>query len=134
MLGQNHPLQILVAEDNSLNQKVITTMLAKLGYRADVVENGLEVLQAIQHQSYDLVLMDIRMPEIDGIEAVQAIRKKMGQRPYIIAVTANALQENKEQCLQAGMNDFLTKPIRLSELTEALKRCPIQTNLSIENV
>ena len=119
-----YPLRILLAEDNLVNQRVALGFLAKHGYRADVAGNGLEVLAAVERQSYDLILMDINMPEMDGIKATQALRARteMPVQPYIIAMTANAMYEDRKRCLDAGMNDYLSKPIRMSELTTALQR------------
>ncbi|MCK6624345.1 MAG: PAS domain S-box protein [Anaerolineae bacterium] len=124
-LGQDHPLRILLAEDNVVNQKVALRMLERLGYRADVAANGLEVLQALQRQPYDVVLMDLQMPEMDGLEATAHIQAQWpaGQRPWIIAMTANALQGDRERCLDTGMHDYISKPVRPEALAEALRRC-----------
>jgi PAS domain S-box-containing protein len=117
-------IRILVAEDNPINQKVATKMIKSLGYRADVAGNGLEVLDALKRQPYDLVLMDVQMPEMDGLDATRKIRQTMTseEAPYIIAMTANAMQGDEEICLAAGMNEYLTKPIRMSDLKLALDR------------
>lgn len=119
------PLSILVAEDNLVNQKVLTQLLYRLGYRADVVNNGVEVLEALSHQRYDLVFMDVQMPEMDGLTAAQQIcdRWPDAERPYIIAVTANAMLGDREECLKAGMDDYVSKPIRLEKLKQALEKC-----------
>lgn len=124
-LADQHPLQILIAEDNAVNQKVLLRLLQRLGYQADVVSNGVEVLKALSTRRYDVVLMDIQMPEMDGITATQQIyqRWQPGDRPYIIAVTANAMRGDREECLQAGMDDYLSKPIRTEKLTQALSQC-----------
>jgi CheY-like chemotaxis protein/HPt (histidine-containing phosphotransfer) domain-containing protein len=124
-LGQSHPLRILLAEDNVVNQKVALSLLQRLGYRADVAANGLEVLAALQRQTYDLVLMDMQMPEMDGLEATRRIRDQepAGLSPWIVAMTANALPGDRERCLQAGMNDYVSKPVRPEALAEALRRC-----------
>lgn len=127
-LAHRLPLRILLAEDTVVNQKVALMMLEKMGYVADVVTNGLEVLKALQKQPYDLVLMDVHMPKMDGLEATRRICQEwgVGFRPYIIAITANAMRGDREVCLAAGMNDYISKPIQLQELAEALSKCPPQ--------
>jgi signal transduction histidine kinase/CheY-like chemotaxis protein len=117
-----HPLRILVAEDNVVNQKLALRLLSQMGYRADVAANGLEVLQAVDRQSYDVILMDVQMPEMDGLEATRCLCTRLSamQRPRIIAMTANAMQGDREMCLEAGMDDYLSKPIRVEELVKAL--------------
>jgi len=116
-------LRILVAEDNAVNQKVALQLLERLGYRADVAWNGLEVLDALERQPYDVVLMDIQMPELDGLDASRRIceRWSPGVRPRIIAMTANVMPEDREACFSAGMDDYLAKPIRPEELARALR-------------
>jgi PAS domain S-box-containing protein len=123
-LGQRLPLHILLAEDNTVNQKVALRMLERMGYRADVVANGLEVLEALQRQRYDVILMDVQMPEMDGLEASRLIHENWPaeQCPCIVAMTANAMQGDREECLAAGMHDYLTKPIQVTALQEALER------------
>jgi CheY-like chemotaxis protein len=118
------PLHILLAEDNRINQQVGLRMLEKLGCRADVAANGLEALEAVTRQSYDIVLMDIQMPEMDGVEATRAIMKRFaeGERPYIIAMTANALTGDREAYLKAGMDDYLSKPVKLESLYQVLQK------------
>ncbi|NEO28476.1 MAG: response regulator [Kamptonema sp. SIO4C4] len=124
LLSHQMPLKILLAEDNVVNQKVALNMLKKLGYRADVVANGMEVLDALHRQPYNLVLMDVQMPEMDGIEATRHIRQqKHWDAVTIIAMTANAMQGDREACLAVGMNDYISKPIRIQTLTETLQRC-----------
>jgi PAS domain S-box-containing protein len=123
-LSQRLPLRILLAEDNTVNQKVALRLLERMGYRADVVANGLEVLEALQRQSYDVILMDVQMPEMDGLEASRAIHEGWPAEghPRIVAMTANAMQGDREECLAAGMDDYLTKPIQIKALQEALER------------
>ncbi len=125
-LGQRRPLRILLAEDNLVNQRVGLGFLSKYGYRADVAGNGIEVLEACKRQSYDLILMDINMPDMDGLTATKLLRKQLpaDQQPHIIAMTANAMYEDRKRCLDAGMNDYISKPIRVSELFKALQRVP----------
>ena len=117
-------LRILLAEDNTMNQKVALRLLERLGYRADVATNGLEAIEALERQPYDVVLMDVQMPELDGLDATRRIceRWPAESRPHIIAMTANALPEDREACFAAGMNDYVAKPIRAEELAAALKR------------
>jgi len=124
-MGQRLPLRILLAEDNAVNQKLALRLLERLGYRADVAANGLEAIDALRRQTYDLVLMDIQMPDMDGLEATRAIHKEWPgrRRPRIVAMTANVMEEDREACLDAGMDDYLGKPIRVEELVGALSRC-----------
>lgn len=125
-IAQHHPLRILLAEDNVVNQKVALHLLQQLGYRADVAGNGLEVLEALQRQAYDVVLMDVQMPEMDGLTTTRRICQEWSPetRPYIIAMTANAMQGDRELCQAAGMNDYVSKPIRVEALVKALQNCP----------
>jgi CheY-like chemotaxis protein len=118
------PLRILIAEDNVINQKVALLQLQQLGYAADVVADGEETLAALRRQRYDLILMDVQMPGMDGLEATRRIRNEWpaAERPRIIAMTANALREDRETCLAAGMDDFLSKPVLLEDLCAALSR------------
>jgi signal transduction histidine kinase/CheY-like chemotaxis protein len=116
-----HPLKILLAEDNAVNQKLALRLLEQMGYRADVASNGLEAVESIQRQIYDVILMDIQMPEMDGLDATRNIRKLASLRqPRIIAMTANAMQGDREMCISAGMEDYIAKPIRINELVDAL--------------
>ncbi len=120
------PLRILVAEDNATNQQLAGLVLQRLGYRADIVGNGLEALEALQRQPYDVVLMDVQMPEMDGLEATRRIHQLWpgADRPHIIAVTANAMADEREVCLAAGMDAYVSKPIRFADLADALARTP----------
>ena len=116
------PLRILLVEDNAVNQKLALRLLEQMGYRADLAGNGLEAIQAVERQKYDVVLMDVQMPEMDGLEASRQIcaRWTRMERPRIIAMTANAMQGDRERCLEAGMDDYVSKPIRVNELVDAL--------------
>jgi PAS domain S-box-containing protein len=117
-------LRILVAEDNAVNQKVATLLLRKLGHGADLVGNGLEALEALARERYDVVLMDVQMPELDGLEATRRIVAEYGvDRPRIVAMTANAMESDRDECFAAGMDDYIAKPIRPGELADALARC-----------
>jgi PAS domain S-box-containing protein len=121
-MGKRHPLRILLAEDILVNQKLALRILEHMGYRADVASNGIEAIQSIERQTYDVVLMDVMMPEMDGLEATRQIcaRWPRGQRPTIIAMTANAMQGDREICFEAGMDGYVSKPIRTDELVKAL--------------
>ncbi len=117
------PLKILLAEDNVSSQKVALQILKRLGYRADVAANGIEVCQALERQPYDVVLMDVRMPEMNGFEATRIIRKRWPESELaIIAVTAYALEGDREKCLEAGMDDYISKPVRIDDLAEKLNK------------
>lgn len=113
-------IQILLVEDNPINQKVAMKIVSSLGYRADLAGNGLEALEAVQRQRYDIVLMDVQMPELDGLEATKRIRQMstLVQQPYIIAMTANAMKGDREQCIKAGMDDYISKPIHVSDIKQ----------------
>ncbi|MEQ9548012.1 MAG: response regulator [Coleofasciculus sp. G3-WIS-01] len=129
-MGERLPLRILLAEDNQVNQQVALHLLQRMGYRADVAGNGLEVLEALRRQPYDVVFMDVQMPEMDGLEASRRICQEWldlngdthSKRPRIIAMTANAMVGDREMCIEAGMDDYISKPIRIEELVEALKK------------
>ncbi|GMU86116.1 MAG: hypothetical protein AMXMBFR48_13580 [Ignavibacteriales bacterium] len=117
-MADKHPLRILLAEDNLVNQKVATKIFEKLGYHIDIASNGIEVLSALQMTDYDIIFMDVHMPELDGLEATRAIRSNgvTSYQPLIIAMTANAMQGDREICLAAGMDDYISKPVRIDEL------------------
>jgi signal transduction histidine kinase/DNA-binding response OmpR family regulator/putative methionine-R-sulfoxide reductase with GAF domain len=121
-MATRHPLRILLAEDNVVNQKLALRLLQQMGYRADVASNGVEAIESVARQTYDVLLMDVQMPEMDGLEASRRITAKYpsGERPRIVAMTANAMQGDREECLAAGMDDYVTKPIRVDALVEAL--------------
>ncbi|MCX6142837.1 MAG: PAS domain S-box protein [Ignavibacteriales bacterium] len=118
------PLSILVAEDNPVNQKLLVRVLQQLGYTADLAANGVEVLKAVGKKRYNIVFMDVHMPEMDGLEATRKIvnSAKQGERPVIVAVTADALQGDREKCIEAGMDDYITKPIRVADIQAVLER------------
>lgn len=124
-MAQEHPLKILMAEDNSVNQMVGKKMLEKLGYHIDIVGNGIETIEALKKQHYDLIFMDQHMPEMDGVKATKIICQQWNEseRPRIVALTASAFQEDKERCLKAGMDGFLSKPIKIEEIVQELAEC-----------
>jgi CheY-like chemotaxis protein len=129
-------LRLLVAEDNAVNRQLALALLRRLGYDADVVENGREVLDALERERYDVVLMDVQMPELDGLEATRQIRERRGSSdaPRIIAMTANAMEGDRDECLAAGMDDYLSKPIRPEELSRALARCrPARADAAVDD-
>ncbi|MBI1816956.1 MAG: GAF domain-containing protein [Deltaproteobacteria bacterium] len=124
-LGERHPLRILLAEDNTVNQQLALLLLESMGYRGDVASNGVEAVEAVNRLPYDLVLMDVQMPEMDGIEATRRIRADgPSPQPRIVAMTANAMQGDREACLAAGMDDYLAKPIRPEQLAAAIAATP----------
>jgi PAS domain S-box-containing protein len=131
-MSERLPLRILLAEDNAVNQKMALLILARLGYRADVAGNGLEVIAALHRQTYDLILMDVQMPEMDGLTTTRTIceRWEAAQRPWIVAMTANAMQGDREQCLAAGMDDYVSKPIQFEGLIQALSRCKPKSTMT----
>ncbi len=126
-LGEKLPLRILLAEDNSVNQRVMLKLLERFGYQADLAVTGTQALAATARTDYDLVLMDVHMPEMDGLEAARRIRLRSGgsARPRIVALTASALQEDRERCLAAGMDSYATKPIRVEDLRQVLEECSV---------
>lgn len=123
--SKEHPLRILIAEDNVTNQKLALKVLGKLGYKPDVAQHGKEVLEVVSNKNYDVILMDVQMPVMDGLEASRMIRMCLSVQPVIIAMTANTLQGDREACLQAGMDDYLSKPINLEELVDILEKWSI---------
>ncbi len=130
------PLHILLAEDNLVNQKVALRMLERMGLRADIAANGIEVIQALHRQPYDIILMDVQMPEMDGVSATQQIRQEFPaeQQPYIIAMTANAMAGDRERYLEAGMNGYISKPVQLFELQRAIEKAASALALHSEKV
>jgi signal transduction histidine kinase/DNA-binding response OmpR family regulator len=128
-MATRHPLRILLAEDNVVNQKLALRLLQQMGYRADLASNGIEAIECIERQTYDVVLMDVQMPEMDGLEASRAIsaKWKSSERPRIVAMTANAMQGDREACIAAGMEDYVTKPIRVDALVQALTAVQART-------
>ena len=127
-MAARHPLRILLAEDNVVNQKLALRILTQMGYRADLASNGVEAVESLVRQTYDVVLMDVQMPEMDGLEASRRIHAQWpdDKRPRIVAMTANAMQGDREMCLAAGMDDYITKPIRVDQLVDALMRVRVR--------
>jgi CheY-like chemotaxis protein len=119
--AKDYPLKILIVEDDIVNQKLIERILLKLGYLTDTVSDGIQVLSSLIKKEYDVILMDVRMPEMDGLETTRYIRRQKIEQPYIIAMTANAMSNDREECLQIGMNDYIAKPMRLAEIIKILK-------------
>lgn len=119
---QKGPPRILLAEDIESSQKVAQQMLKKLGYEVDTVANGIEVLQALERQHYDIVLMDIKMPEMDGVEATHIIRQRWPNGPKIIALTAYGLEGDRERFIEEGMDDYISKPVRKEDLEKVLEK------------
>jgi len=120
--AKEYPLRILVGEDNVVNQKLTMKVLEKLGYRADLAMNGKEVLEMADLEQYDLILMDVQMPEMDGLEATRMLRLCLEKQPVIIAMTANVMEGDKDDCTQAGMDDYISKPVELNELLTKLEK------------
>jgi signal transduction histidine kinase/CheY-like chemotaxis protein len=120
--SQQYPLRILIAEDNLVNQKIATKILTKLGYQPDVANNGKEALEIVSNSNYDIILMDVQMPEMDGLEATRMIRTCLEIQPIIIAMTANVMQGDRDACMQSGMDDYMSKPIDLKELLTQLEK------------
>ncbi|HEY4324238.1 MAG TPA: response regulator [Mucilaginibacter sp.] len=129
--AKQYPLSILIAEDNIMNQKIVVKILNKLGYEPKITNNGKEVLEEVSNKFYDLILMDIQMPEMDGLDATKMIRVCLSNQPIIIAMTANTLQGDREECLRAGMDDYLCKPVNLGELVNLLEKWAIHSNTQV---
>ena len=128
----SRPLRILLAEDSLVNQRVMRLMLQKLNLSAEIVGNGIEAIAALEAAPYDVILMDVQMPEMDGLEATRHIcaRWPQARRPRIIAMTAHAMQGDRERCLAAGMDDYLSKPVQMEELRVVMERCqPLENAL-----
>jgi CheY-like chemotaxis protein len=123
-VGQLAPLRVIVADDNAVNRKVALSFLKRLGYRADAAANGIELLERLERDVYDVVFMDVQMPEMDGLEATRRIRRELpaARQPRIVAMTAAAFPEDRARCLDAGMDDYLAKPVGMPELAEVLRR------------
>jgi CheY-like chemotaxis protein len=131
-LAERHPLRILLAEDNAVNQKLATRLLSQLGYTAEIANDGLQAIAALERDAFDVVLMDVQMPELDGLSATRRIRAEWPERPvWIVAMTANAMAGDREACIAAGMNDYLSKPIRPRELAAALERAPAAISANV---
>ena len=124
--SKKYPLSILIAEDNKINQEFILKFLKKLGYTPQIADDGQEVLEVVSQKHYDLILMDVQMPQMSGLEATRMIRLCLSDQPYIIALTANNLQGDREECLRAGMDDYISKPINLQELVTLLEKCAVK--------
>lgn len=120
--SDKYPFNILIAEDNEVNRHVIKHILNKMGYKPGMAQNGLEAIEALYQNDYELILMDMQMPVMDGLEATRVIRKENIKQPVIIALTANAMAGDEQDCLQAGMNDYLSKPVKLDELMNKLSK------------
>jgi CheY-like chemotaxis protein len=122
-MAERLPLKILAVEDNATNQKLILLMLERLGYRADSAYHGIEALACVSRKHYDVILMDVQMPEMDGLETTRRIRLLAQAQPRIVAMTANAMDSDRKACLAAGMDDYISKPIQVRALREALEAC-----------
>ncbi|WP_168130312.1 PAS domain S-box protein [Synechococcus sp. PCC 7502] len=121
-VAEKYPLRILLVEDNLVNQKVAKFALKKLGYKIDIVNNGLEALNILQAEAYDLIFMDIQMPEMDGLTATRLIRQNLVNQPWIVAMTANAMPEDRQTCLEAGMNDYIAKPFSIQQIIQIIAK------------
>lgn len=121
-MAQKHPLRILLVEDNPINQRLLFSIMQKFGYNVDIANNGLEAINTLQTQIYDMVLMDVQMPEMDGIAATKWIRQNLVAQPYIVAVTANFSDADRQDCLSAGMNDYISKPVNIQEIIRVISQ------------
>jgi CheY-like chemotaxis protein len=135
-MARRHPLRILLAEDSMVNMKIALWFLRKIGYHADVVFNGIEVIDALKRRSYDVILMDAEMPEMDGRQATMLVRRDFpsDQQPNIIAMTANTKPGDREEYLSIGMNDYITKPITMEAIIRVLLACkPLPDMIEVES-
>jgi CheY-like chemotaxis protein len=133
--AERYPLRILLAEDNLVNQKVAIGLLNKMGYQPDVAATGIEVVEALNRQPYDLILMDIQMPEMDGVEAIERIKQgwTARDRPAIVAMTAHAMRGDREKYMNLGIQGYISKPVKVVELSEVLKKVqPKEGNVPVE--
>jgi len=119
--AEDYPLNILIVDDNFVNQKLIERILIKLGYQTETAADGLQALELLGKKNHNVILMDVRMPVMDGYEATRAIRQMDIEQPYIIAMTANVMASDREECLQNGMNNYLSKPLAINEIISKLK-------------
>ena len=133
-LSDKYPMDILIAEDNLVNQKVAIRTLSKMGYTPDLAANGREVLNAMDNKNYNLIFMDMQMPEMDGLEATRLIRQRSEKQPFIVAMTANAMSEDRELCMNAGMDDYLSKPIKLTEIMKVIEKWGKEVNMPADLV
>jgi CheY-like chemotaxis protein len=122
LFATRYPLRILIAEDNPVNQKIARKILGKLGYNPDIANHGKEAMEMVGQSAYDLILMDVQMPHMNGLEATRMIRTCLDLQPVIIALTANAMQGDRDECRQAGMDDYMSKPIDVNELMRQLEK------------
>jgi len=121
-ISKKYPFQILIAEDNLINQKLIRNIFELLGYKADLAANGIEALDALKRKNYNLIFMDIQMPEMNGYEATEIIvEHRKEDKPIIIAMTANAMKGDREKCVEVGMDDYITKPMRVNDLIKVIQ-------------
>ena len=120
-------MKILLVEDNQINQKLAVRMLEKLGYKTDIANNGLEAIEALKRENYDLIFMDIQMPEMDGYEATKYIVSNFTLRPKIVAMTANAMQDDKNMCFEVGMDDYISKPISMDNIKNIIIKSGTKT-------